>query len=187
MRIFLALCLVVSMSGIAMAKTHDFIELTVSPVFNISVNIIADTTDYGSMDTGSSRTLDCGQIINDGNVSTYFTQQAAASSWTLDVDGQPGEDSFSLLAITTTTDQEPHFEGGGTWADSIMDLGTNQSDAYLTAGYLALTEGSGSNTSGSYDKDTTRDLWVSIMMPSNLTVGGIQTLTLSVRAQVAAP
>ena len=190
MRLFLTFSLIVFLAGIVSAVTHDTIRLTVTPLFNLSVNISSTTQDFGAINVASSKTIDIGTIINDGNVSTYWEKQCSnsadsggADKWTVDPNGSPAVDYFSLLLITTGTALVPTYVGG-TAADSIMDLGTEESYAYVTEGsYSTLTDGAGSTRSPFHlPYTTTRELWCSIMMPTSVIDSAQQTITLSIQA-----
>ena len=184
MKKLLTLVLLFSMAGMAQAVTTDSVTLVVTPVFNLSVNIVNGTTNYETMSMGSSKTLNVGKIWNDGNVSSNWEKQATNSSdgWVLDEDGSPGQDRFSLLAIATGTAWTPRFESGSS-ADSILALGTSQTYCYVPATFDDLTDGDANAAASiAYVAGMTADLWISLLMPTDITISGEQTITLSVRA-----
>ena len=184
MKKLLTLVLLLGIAGIAQAVTTDTVTLVVTPVYNLSVNIVNDTTNYQTMSMGSSKTLNIGKIWNDGNVSSNWEKQASNSSggWTLDVNGAPGQDAFSLLAIATGTAWTPKFDSGSS-ADSILALGTSQTYCYVPAVFNDLTDGDANAAASiSYPTGMTADLWVSLLMPTDITISSEQTITLSVKA-----
>ena len=186
MKLTLIIALLIALVGFASAETTDSVTLVVTPVYNLSVNIVNATTNYETMNLGASKTLNIGKIWNDGNVSAHWQKQAAASSsgWSLNPTGAPGQNEFSLLAIATGTTVTPRFESGSS-VDSILALGTSQSYCYVPAVFNDLTDGA-ENAAGSVDyvAGMTADLWVSLLMPTDVTGAGAneQTITLSVQA-----
>ena len=184
MRLVLVIGLIALVSVVGSAVTTDTIVITVTPVYNLSVNIVENTTYFGTIEVGSSKTVRAGNIWNDGNITTNWEKQVSSPSsggWALDIDGHPGEDEFCLLAISTVTTAKPDVIN--TVDNSIMDLGS-LTDHYCRPSdeWNDLTEGAGSTASGTYVQNTTRDLWISIMLPTNVTASGSQEITLSVRA-----
>jgi hypothetical protein len=181
MRLGLAIAVLVMMSGIAGALTTDSVTLTVTPVYNLSVNIVNSATNFGLLDIGSSKTLNVGTIWNDGNVSANWEKCATNSSngtlgWTLDPDGYPGQNNFSLLAIATNSATTPTFEGAED--ESIM---RTSAQGYVSNSYTDLVDGVAA-VSAIYPSLRTATLWVSLMMPTDITVESEQTITLSIRA-----
>ena len=184
MKKLLTLVLVLGMAGVAGAATTDTVTLVVTPVYNLSVNIVNSTTDYETMAMGSSKTLNIGKIWNDGNVSANWEKQASNSSggWSLVAAGAPAQDEFSLLAIATGTAWTPKFESGSS-ADSILALGTSQTYCYVPSVFDDLTDGDANAAASiAYVAGMTADLWVSLLMPTDITISGEQTITLSVKA-----
>ena len=58
MKLILAAVLVVLVAGSAMALTHDTVVLTVTPAYNLSVNISSSTADFGAaVPLKSSKTM----------------------------------------------------------------------------------------------------------------------------------
>ena len=207
MRIFLALGLIVLICGIASAlQTTDLVILTVTPVFQVSVNISSTTNDFGevagaagTVNLGSSRTICVGRIQNDGNVATYWDKWAQSTAadngtgtWTLDTTNiTPGLDHFRLLAVTTGTAVNPNFLGSGT-NRTIAGNQSAEGKLMVKGGVGAknnLVEGpltsavSPRHVAGEY-----RNLWVSIMMPSSISgATGAYSMTLSVMAKTTGP
>jgi len=192
MRILIGLIAVVIFSGIASALTTDSVLLTITPSFNLSVNISSASYDFGSsVDLGTTRTICVGQIENDGNVASKW-QKATASqtgttgnTWTLltgnnnNPNDLTGIDTFKLLIVSTGTGVEPDLTS------------TNTSNRCLIGNHDLLSPGIGSNyndlTEGGaaspiHPKSETRKLWVSLLMPTNITTDAQQTITLSVQA-----
>ena len=186
MRIILALTLVAVMSVFAMSATTDSIILLVTPVYNLSVNIVNGTTNFGTISLGASKTLNCGRIWNDGNVSSKwqkYLEVEAADAWTLDTDGHPGSNEFSLLAIATEAFTTPDTTTGDS-NTGVLDLGPTMQYHYCTSGWTNLTDGDKLNGAvPTYASGMTADLWVSIMMPTDVTISSEQTMTLSVKAE----
>ena len=189
MRLVLALVLVGLLAGMGLALTTDSVLLTVTPVFNLSINISSTTHTFGSaVGVRSSVTICIGQIENDGNVSTGWQKQTPANSgatsgaWTLITNGTPARDEFGLLAISTGVNVNPNFCGGGTAADSCID--GNHLTGGIGVGTAALDLTEGGAASPSHPTGETRKLWASIMMPYDVTTGSEQTITLSVKAIV---
>ena len=167
------------MGGAAGAVTTDSVTLTVTPVYNLSVNITNSSTNFGLLDIGSSKTLNVGNIWNDGNVSADWEKTASNSSggWTLDADGYPGQNNFSLLAIATGAAMTPNLEGA-----AVSSIIRSVAEGYVTSGYTELVDGIAA-ASQVYPANRTANLWVSLMMPTDITLSGEQTITLSVRAK----
>jgi len=184
MRLVLALVLVGLVAGLAVALTTDSVLLTITPVFNLSVNISSTTNTFGpSVSLGSSVTICVGQITNDGNVSSKWQNQTPTGSgatgnvWTLVTSGTPGTDQFRLLAISTGTSINPTFCAGAyTSCIKVNDHAT----IGVTTNMTDLTEGGAA--SPNHATGETKSLWASIMMPVNTTNGAEQTITLSIKA-----
>jgi hypothetical protein len=173
--------------------TTDSVELTVTPLFNVSVNISSTTNAFGSLSLGSSETICVGTIINDGTCDSSWEKAVSDSNngWTA-VANQPAlANEFKLLAITTGTAVSPNY-ASGTMATACMD--GDHTTAKLGAGtngtFSALSEGcvaGGTSSSPTHKSGETRRLWVSLMMPLTLSgsaPSGAQTITLSVRAKL---
>jgi hypothetical protein len=190
-RLIAAVALVVLVSGIAGALTTDTVMLTITPAFNLSVNISSATGAFGADVTlGSSRTICVGQVTNDGNVSSKWQKLSASQTgtdttsggkvWSLVTSGTPTTDEFRLLAITTGTAINPTIHGGGAMTSNCMDGDHTATGMGMTNGPTDLTEGGVS--SPNHAMKETKSLWVSVMMPVNVTGGLEQTITLSVKA-----
>ena len=167
--------------GSAHAVTTDSVILTITPVFNLSVNISSDTCAFGLVALKSSVSVCIGKIMNDGDVTSAWQKQSANAAsggvaWTLKTSGSTGKDEFRLLAVATGTGVSPTFSGTAGNSCVLGDAtGINVTDAFTE-----LTEGGAS--SPVHPLGETRDLWVSIMMPTNVSAATMQTITLSVRA-----
>lgn len=188
-KLILAIGLVVLVSGIAGALTTDSVLLTITPVFNLSVNISSTTNTFGSnIPLKSSVTICVGQITNDGDVSSKWqkgteSQTGTASGktkWTLITGGTPGKDEFRLLAISTGTNTDPSFCGASAGVSAIKV--STDTVIGVTTSLTDLTEGGSSPDSPSHPVSETRRLWASVMMPSSLTYSGEQTITLTIQA-----
>ncbi len=190
MRYLIVMSMVMVMAMGAQAVTTDSVILTVTPVFNLSVNIHASSQTFGAVDLESSKTINVGKIENDGNVTAEWKVQSAnadnggAGAWTLLASGDPGEDQFRLLAISTGVGVDPDYPGSGTEADSCIDGDHAASNDGIGVGpsWFDLTEGGAG--SPKHLVTEVKDLWVSLMMPENVTSGNMQTITLSVGAFV---
>jgi len=186
MRMLLALGLVVLVGGLAYAVTTDSVYLTVTPKYNLSVNISSTSHTFGSaVDIGSSVTICIGQIENDGNITTKWQKKSANTSggWTLVTSGTPGADSFRLLAITTGTALSPTIIGGNPGTGCIDGTHDSGQLGVTSAGLTDLIEGGAA--SPTHPRLETRKLWASIMMPTNILSAGAgneQTITLSIQA-----
>lgn len=180
-RYLIGVVVLMMLSGVAEAITPDSVVLTVTPVYTLSVNITNTSTNFGLLSMGSSKTLNVGNICNDGNVSTHWEKQASDSAgWKLKAGGTPLTDEFTLLAIATGTAADPSFEGASS-NDSIMKL-AKQENCRLSSGvYTDLTDGL-ATTSSVFVALKTMNLWVSIKMPTDVTISAQQTITLSVQA-----
>ena len=184
-RIYLGLVLVLAGLGSAQAITTDSVILTILPLFNLSINISSTTNTFGSVNIKSSVSICVGQLTNDGNVTSGWqkmtpnrTSASAAGSWSLITSGSTGADTFRLLAVSTGTGVSPTFSG--TPANSVI-LGDSGGLLGVTNAFTELTEGGGA-VSPVHNTGETKSLWVSIMLPLNVTSAMEQTITLSVRA-----
>ena len=199
MRLILILGLVALFAGIASAAQTDSILLTIVPSAQESVNISSGTHTFGSaMTLGTSRTIRVGQIENDGDVDTKWqiiaTQvcnSGPAAPWTLVTADPIAKDEFRLLAITTAPAAAPtRIDTDAAMADS-EDVCMAGNHVLTPTGIgvdfsapLDITEGGASVMTHQTTGDTkTRALWVSIMLPAQITKGDTQTLTLSVVAE----
>jgi hypothetical protein len=183
-RILIGFVLVMAGIGSAHALTTDSVILTVTPIFNLSVNISSATNDFGQVVLKSSKTICVGRIANDGNVTAAWQKKSTntssvSPSWSLMTSGSMGKDQFRLLAVTTGTAATPTFSG--TMGNSCVE-GDPEGSISVTTAYSELTEGSATALSPIHQLGETRDLWVSIMMPDNVSGSEQQTITLSVLA-----
>ena len=185
-RIIIAVALIAVMSGIGLAISPDSVQLYVSPAFSMSVNISSTTNQFAggnAVNLGESRTLCVGWVCNDGNVSSRWQKQTANSgNWTLVTDGATGFNQFRLLAITTGTATLPGTSA--VFSEAANTCLGGSTTAIVTAGYTDLAEGGLiSPTHAPFNVAlTTRSLWVSIMMPSDVTDSVAKTITLSIQA-----
>jgi len=90
-----------------------------------------------------------------------------------------GQDKFQLLAITTGTTIAPVLTGSG---DDRMIDGNRAYSIVTSDNFTDLTEGGA--TSPVHPKTEKRRLWVSILMPTNISTSGTHSITLSVQAIV---
>ena len=193
-RILLGLMMLIGMVGIGHAVTTDTVYLTVTPLFNLSVNISSASGTFGSaVLLRTSVTICVGTIINDGNVTSGWQKQSANSKgsgtygWSLLTTGTPYTDQFRLLAVTTGTGVTPNFTTPGVSASDQCIEGNHQSILTVGKTFDDLAEQpytSASNDSGKRATGETRELWASIMMPFDVTAGDEQTITLSVKAVI---
>ena len=193
-KIILIVGILVLAGSAAFALTTDSVLLTVTPVFTLSVNISSDTGTFGTNVTlGSSKTICVGDITNDGNVSAKWQKSAASQSgcatggtygWSL-VSGNgtnPSANQFKLLVVTTGTTVSPDkTAGGSTFADSAM-AGDHVVATGIGCSAAATDLMEGGTTAPSHPASEARKLWVSILMPKNVSVSDQQTITLSVTA-----
>ena len=196
-RMIIAVTIVAVMCGLALAAGEDNVQLYVHPAWSMSVNISSTTGFFAggtAITLGESRTLCVGWVCNDGNVSSRWQKQTAntgstANDWSLVTTGTPGSNQFRLLAVTTSTAASPTFSGGAAFGlnSNICITGEHGStNTSVAASYYDLTEGgNGSPTHGAFNvESTTRSLWVSIMMPKDITSSTDKTITLSINALV---
>ena len=201
MRLALTLGLIVLVCGVASAfQTTDSVILLVTPAFNLSVNISSTTNSFGDVDLKTSATICVGDIVNDGNVDSYWEKCAVASaengqasnSWALAVTPADynatvpaGDRLFRLLALTTGTAMS---DGMFTSATSNRLLaGRHEAGTACLAvksTFDDLVESGNDTTSPLHagNSVSVKRLWVSIMMPCNVNGPGPYTMTLSVRA-----
>ena len=185
-RILLMIAVMAGMAGMSHAVTTDSVMLTVTPVFNLSVNIASNSGTFGSNVTlRSSVTICVGHVSNDGNVTSGWQKQSAncgagTNAWTLITTGTPDLNQFRLLAVTTGVGVTPNFTSAT--ADRCIE---GDHDGSLTVNSTAMTDISEGDAESPYHTTgETRDLWVSIMMPYSVTSGEEKTITLSVQAAV---
>jgi len=190
-RLVLMVMLGLSYVGSGYGLTSDSVLLTVQPIFNLSVNISSTSGSFGygsALPLRTSYTLCVGLISNDGNVTSGWQKSTGATAtgttlnWALITSGTPYTDQFRLLAVTTGVGLTPNFTSGGTGPDDRCLQGDHQGLLCVKSTYDDLGEG---GTSGpKHATGETRDLWVSIMMPYDVTGGDAETITLSVKAVV---
>ena len=195
LRLILIFALIGLVSAVASALTTDSVILTVTPSFNLSVNISSQTYDFGlagQVDLGTTRTLCIGLIENDGNVASKWQKITPSQTGTsgdkwslLTGDGNnpndiTGINTFKLLVISTGETTSPDLTSTDTTNRCLMG---DHDQICATAGtYTDLTEGGAD--SPKHPKSEKRKLWASLMMPTNITTSGQQTITLSVLAIV---
>ena len=185
MRIILALLFVICMWIPGHAVTTDSIIITVQAVFNLSVNISSTSGTFGSaIPLGTSVTFLTSLVVNDGNVVAAWQKQSGntinvSGAWTLDTTGAPGMDHFRLLAIPTGTGVSPAFTSG---TSNRCLQGDHQGLLSVTNTSTELVENPAAAASPMHAVPETKSLWVSLMMPTNTTLGEEQTITMSVKA-----
>jgi hypothetical protein len=166
----------------AYGVTTDSVILTVTPLFNLSVNISSTSGTFGSLPLGSSRTICVGDVMNDGDVDAHWEKAATnTNNWTLLSNGTCGKDQFRLLVVTTAPLIAPTFAGTGIASQECIAGDHGGQMATGTAGVFSdLLEGGTATVT--HTIGTTRSLWVSIMMPTQLSSSIQQTITLSIQA-----
>ena len=192
MRLLVVLLLLGLGGGIVYAASPDMVYLTVTPIFNLSINISSTSYDFGggaSVDLGDSRTICVGLIENDGTVASIWQKQAStlitanspdSNKWTLVTNNRPGKNEFQLLVISTGDTSVVNLNTGGTWPNKSM-VGIEPLQT-VTGSYTDLVEGG--TESPIHPRSETRKLWATLLMPTNITTTGGATITLSVQAVV---
>jgi len=150
--ILLGLVMVVGLASLSVAGNPDTINLRVTPVSNVSVNIIDASYNFGTVDlyngTTESTALD---VKNDGSVQASWDHKAAdatggTSTWNLVYAGAAAStDEFRLWAKIEAT--KPTLGAGDEVTDSDTSLG------------------GGANV----PIDTTKKLWIKLEMPYGVT------------------
>jgi len=150
--ILLGLVMVVGLASLSVAGNPDTINLRVTPVSNVSVNIVDASYNFGTVDlyngTTESTALD---VKNDGSVQASWEHKAAdatggTSTWDLVYAGVAAStDEFRLWAKIAAT--KPSF----TETEKVTDSDT--------------TLGGGANV----PIDTTKKLWIKLEMPYGVT------------------
>ena len=116
-----------------------------------------------------------------------MTSAGVALSWSLDTTGTPYTDHFRLLAVTTAVGVTPNFTAPATAANDLCIQGNHQSLLAVQSAYNDLAESPDVALTATGPKRSTgetRDMWVSIMMPYDVTAGDAQTITLSVKGVI---
>ena len=181
----LLMLLMMCMAGMSHAVTSDTVYLLITPVFNLSVNISSTTNTFGTnIPLGTSVTICVGNVMNDGNVTSAWQKRSGntlntTAGWTLQTSGTPGQDQFRLLAVTTGVTVSPDFTSG---SSNRCIVGDHQGLMSVTSTSSELVEAPSATVSPSHATGETKNLWVSIMMPTNVTGGDEQTVTLEVKA-----
>jgi hypothetical protein len=152
MGMLLGLVMVVGIASFSLAGNPDTINLKVTPVVNVSVNIVDGSYNFGIVDlyngTTESTALD---VKNDGNVQASWEHKASdatggTSTWNLVYAGAAAStDEFRLWAKIEAT--KPTFTEGEKVTDSDTGLG------------------GGANV----PIDTTKKLWIKLEMPYGVT------------------
>jgi len=169
-------CLVVglgligSLVGYGYAADTADVTLTVTPIVVAALTISPTTYAYGNLDLAISSVSASGlTITNSGGVGIKLEKKVSndGADWTL-VDTTGETDKFVLWAMTNaSTPIEGNFTGGHKFAtpentaNSLTDLGGTQT---------ALSP------------NGTAKLWFRLDMPSSVSSGNSQTITVTVRA-----
>ena len=100
-KLMMGVVMLLMLGGVAGAVTTDSVLLIVSPVFNLSVNIVNSSATFGALDIGSSKTILVGQVWNDGNITSGKDQpcQGACKSREYTAVHVPGLFTRSIEAI----------------------------------------------------------------------------------------
>jgi uncharacterized protein YaiE (UPF0345 family) len=149
--ILLGLVMVVGLGSLVFAGTTDTIDLKVTPISNVSVNIIDGSYNFGTVALYNTTTESTAlQVKNDGSVQASWQHKAGnASTWNLVYAGVVAStDQFRLWAEVSAT--KPTFEE----ADKVTTTNAN-----LTSG-SAIPVG------------TTKNLWIKLEMPYAVTGAG---------------
>ena len=151
--ILLGLVMVVGIASLVFAGTTDTIDLKVTPISNVSVNIIDPSYNFGTVALYNTTTESTAlQVKNDGSVQASWQHKAGnatggASTWNLVYAGVVAStDQFRLWGEVATTKPGSFPEG-----DKVTTT-----DASLTGG-SAIPVG------------TTKNLWIKLEMPYAVT------------------
>jgi len=151
--ILLGLVIVAGLVSLSFGGNPDTITLKVTPISNVSVNIIDTEYNYGAVALNNTTIVSTAiQVKNDGDVQTSWKHNAGnatggTSTWTLVFAGVPAStDEFRLWAEVADTVPVSFPE-----TDTVND----------TASPLT----GGSNVAAG----TTRNLWIQLEMPLTVT------------------
>lgn len=156
--ILLGLVMVVGLASLSFAGTTDTITLKVTPITNVSVNIIQTEYDYGTVALGNGTTVNTSaiQVNNDGNHQASWQHKAtdattvpAGSTWTMVYAGTVAStDQFRLWADIAVA--QP-----GSFADDVAHR--------VTTYNVALNNGNNITVGAQ------KNLWIKLEMPYAVT------------------
>ena len=151
--ILLGLVMVVGIASLSLAANPDSINLMVTPVSNVSVNIVDGSYNFGIVDLYNGTTVSAEiQVENDGSVQASWEHKAG--------DATTGTSTWDLVygAAETSTDE---FR---LWAEiAATKPGSFADTRKVTTGDTVLTGGS------NIPLATTKSLWIQLEMPYGVT------------------
>ena len=152
MTILLGLMMVVGLASLSIAGTTDSIDLMVTPVTNVSVNIVQGSYNYTTVDLYNATTVNTTaiEVKNDGSVNAKWEHKANLQAtgtvdWTLVYAGVTASTNEFRLWAEVAAAQPGSF-------DEARKVTTTNTD--LTGG---------SNIAP--DPDTGENLWIKLEMP----------------------
>ena len=151
--ILLGLVMVVGIASLSLAGNPDSINLMVTPVSNVSVNIVDGSYNFGIVDLYNGTTVSTElQVENDGSVQASWAHKAG--------DATAGASTWDLVYAGTAASTD-EFR---LWAE-IADTkpGSFPETRKVTSGDTSLTGGS------NIPFATTKKLWIQLEMPYGVT------------------
>ena len=154
--ILLGMVMVVGLVSLSFAATSDTINLLVTPITNVSVNIVQTDYDYLSVALGNGTTVNTSAITveNDGDVQTSWYHKAtdatySTSTWDLVYAGTAAStDEFRLWADISAS--QP-----GSFADNST--------------YWVTTYNANLSNGANIPSQDQRNLWIKLEMPYSVT------------------
>jgi uncharacterized membrane protein len=161
------------------AAQSDSMLVKVTIAASLSVSINAAEYDFGNMSPGAvSISVTSATITNDsaGIIEDYTIDCSTyTAAWTIDPDGNPGADQFSLQALFKESLPTASDFGSSDYLND-SDAQQNMLDPDFTVDYSGYD---GNNVS----KDVQRSLWFRMHAPSETTTTTEQSVTVTVTAE----
>jgi hypothetical protein len=163
----------------ARGANPDTMQVTVTPGnITYGVQITSDSGvgyNFGSVDMGASTvsTKAIG-VKNTGNISAYFSISISNSQpdgWTPINSGVPGNNQFLMFSRLQTT-------GASQPASAAFDVNLDTATASVPS-VAAGRYGQASKT----PPDTSKDLWLKLIMPATVTTASGQSMVLTINGQ----
>ncbi len=154
--ILLGMVMVVGLASLSFAATSDTIDLLVTPITNVSVNITQTDYNYMSVALGNGTTVNTSAITveNDGDVQASWDHRATDATYN-----------------TSTWDLV--YAGSAASTDELRlwaDINTTQPASFPdTVAYRVTTYDTSLNDGANIPSQDQRNLWIKLEMPWSVT------------------
>jgi hypothetical protein len=181
-KLALVLALILGLTGVVMADFGDSFTITCTPTGERGVIIATTTVDFTNISVGASKTTDAIPVLSTGTVANIEYTLSASISGGANLATTVTPAATEILAEAHFSTTTATFSGtgkdilttsardaGAIGADSANDYYVNAGEGYIdNMPLLAL-----------------KNLWCRVTLPSTVSYSGLQTITVTVTAEIA--